>query len=681
MTNTLNISKHKYVSFISYKHDDEEIVKWLKKKLESYRLPSKLCNQYDTVPKRLIEMGDIYLDSDSLRSGVIAKNLNVDMAESKYLIVICSKAAHDAPKYINQEIETFLATGHSIDQIIPFIVDDVENPELTCFPSALQKINETNNLIGINIHDAGKKQAFLKLVAYMLNIQVTELESAEERRQKRNKILAVCCSVVLLIAGFFGYDYLVPKYEYFVDYTEVYGIPNGIGEVSKDDIKRMHAHYTIKTQYHRVQELRYENSAGTLIEHHNTEYTDRPTKAVYDYLNDGTLKTVTYQNAREQTILTLSYASKNMIDIQNEEEGISVSLLADTTEVSESSIYSSDDVNASKSSILRYIIEYDEHGYVSEKYYIKEPYNNTPTADASGVWGLHYERDLQGRSVAVHYLGYIGTIDSMDTAVSDSDYKIIENTRGVSGKIYQYDDNNLISVTYVGLDGTTPVLNEKLWASCVVSYDSYHNYISETFIDEDGSLILNSYGYASIEVEYDGRGNWIRLSYYGTDGKPILSSDGYASYENEYDERGNRIRVSYYGTDGKPTLGPKGYASIEMEYDERDNRIRESYYGTDGKPTLGPKGYASKEIEYDERGIEIRNSFYGTDGKPILSSDGCASIEIEWDERGKMIRMSTYGTDGKLIISSIGFAEWKIEYDEQGNKISSIHYDADGNVM
>lgn len=99
-----------YYAFISYKRVDGKWAAWLQHKLQSYRLPKRLYKQYRTLPKRLTP---IFLDKENLTSGELEKSLENELAASRYLIVICSRAAHDLLYYLDKEIRAFLNVGHT----------------------------------------------------------------------------------------------------------------------------------------------------------------------------------------------------------------------------------------------------------------------------------------------------------------------------------------------------------------------------------------------------------------------------------------------------------------------------------------------------------------------------------------------------------------------------------------
>lgn len=59
----------RYFAFISYCREDEHIAKWLQRKLETYRLPSKIKKENTNLPRRIVpvfrdttDLGGIHLE-------------------------------------------------------------------------------------------------------------------------------------------------------------------------------------------------------------------------------------------------------------------------------------------------------------------------------------------------------------------------------------------------------------------------------------------------------------------------------------------------------------------------------------------------------------------------------------------------------------------------------------------
>ena len=60
-------NEYLYYAFISYRHIDQKWAKWLKHKLQAYRLPTRTSKQHQNLPKRL---SPIFYDVNLLPGGV-----------------------------------------------------------------------------------------------------------------------------------------------------------------------------------------------------------------------------------------------------------------------------------------------------------------------------------------------------------------------------------------------------------------------------------------------------------------------------------------------------------------------------------------------------------------------------------------------------------------------------------
>ena len=193
-----------YFAFISYQRKDEEWADKLRNKLEHYRLPSSVRKQDASLPK---EIRPIFRDALELAGGVLAKEIETALQQSKYLIVICSPNSAKSP-WVNKEIQTFIDLGRE-DHIIPFIIDGTpfsDNEDTECFPPALRSLKGEKELLGININELSRDAACIKVVACMFGLKFDTLwqRHERERRKKRNKVIAgisVLALLAVVVAG------------------------------------------------------------------------------------------------------------------------------------------------------------------------------------------------------------------------------------------------------------------------------------------------------------------------------------------------------------------------------------------------------------------------------------------------------------------------------------------------
>lgn len=191
----------KYFAFISYSHKDKEIAKKLQKRLENYHLPSALQKSNPELPKNL---SPVFIDESNLVArGSLQSALRDNLDKSKYLIIICSPNSAKS-EYVNDEAEYFINNGRAAS-IIPLIVDGVphsEYPSLECFPPAILSLPRENEPLGIDLKTHGRHDAFLRVIATMLALDLDSFISREARERKRKAIIftAVTAAVMMISA-------------------------------------------------------------------------------------------------------------------------------------------------------------------------------------------------------------------------------------------------------------------------------------------------------------------------------------------------------------------------------------------------------------------------------------------------------------------------------------------------
>lgn len=195
-----------YFAFISYKREDEKIADELRRKLEHYRLPAKVRKDNPSLPKTIYP---IFRDALELSGGVLSKQIEKALSQSKFLIVVCSPNSAKSP-WVEKEIRTFIQQGKK-DKIIPFIIDGIpnsDNQDLECFPRPILELkNENYELLGININELGRAAAAVKVVACMLGLNFDTLWQRYQREQRIKKWAmiggAVLVALISLVVGLY----------------------------------------------------------------------------------------------------------------------------------------------------------------------------------------------------------------------------------------------------------------------------------------------------------------------------------------------------------------------------------------------------------------------------------------------------------------------------------------------
>lgn len=186
-----------YFAFISYQRKDEEWAERLRNKLEHYRLPLSVRKQDASLPK---EIRPIFRDTLELAGGILAKEIETALQQSKYLIVICSPNSAKSP-WVNKEIQTFIDLGRE-DRIIPFIIDGIpfsDNPDAECFPPALRSLKGEKELLGISINELSRDAAAIKVVARMFGLKFDTLWQRYEREKRKRRVWIAITTIIAFL--------------------------------------------------------------------------------------------------------------------------------------------------------------------------------------------------------------------------------------------------------------------------------------------------------------------------------------------------------------------------------------------------------------------------------------------------------------------------------------------------
>ena len=197
-------SSWKRYAFISYSHHDLKIAKWLHRKLEGYKLPTEIHNEFEDSKY----LRPVFRDKEDLDTGILGDELRKHLESSKYLIVICSP--HSAKSnWVNNEVQTFIEWGR-LEYIIPFIIESTPNSgdENECIPKSLRdyvREHPDKELLGISIAEVGREKAFVRVVSRMLDVSFDELWKRHERERKRRILItSISTPIVLSLLYFFA---------------------------------------------------------------------------------------------------------------------------------------------------------------------------------------------------------------------------------------------------------------------------------------------------------------------------------------------------------------------------------------------------------------------------------------------------------------------------------------------
>ena len=190
-------------AFISYSHQDKDVAKWLHKQLESYKLPTGMSN--DFIKSRYLR--PVFRDEEDLNTGVLSEELHKHLSNSRFLIVICSKAVA-ASKWVNEEIE-FFKKNREWSNIIPVLVNDDSCNSEELWPEAIRKYvgeNDNQELLGIS-YFPNRRKAFIQVVSKMLGV---DFDVLWRRHQKARRRMFITMTVLLAVIMVLFYYFAMP---------------------------------------------------------------------------------------------------------------------------------------------------------------------------------------------------------------------------------------------------------------------------------------------------------------------------------------------------------------------------------------------------------------------------------------------------------------------------------------
>lgn len=730
----VNQGKYTYYAFISYQRKDEKWAKWLQRKLENYKLP--VANAKGSSDKKSKYIRPVFRDKTDLTAGPLPDALKEALQQSRYLIVICSPNAVESP-WVNEEIETFTKAGRT-EYVIPFIVDGEpysKDDAKECFPDAIKAIPKDKEPLGVNINESGKERAFIRTVAYMLNVKFDELWNRFDRHRRKIRNIIVACLAFLALLAFGIYDYTRTKVEYYADWVDVNGVPHGIIQLTSKQVSKKNNSY--KFEYNRVpfgehgawswrlKSVKFVNSVGSIIEPDLV----RNRYSVMDidyYKSSGDVSQIIYRNKQDKTLFSHRYTSPDENHI-----ACVVDIIKSIEERGEG--YAGSDMLGAQvsqenfSKINRYVFQRNNGLIIGQTFHHGNSYetDSTKTSDSNGIYGKQMLLDSLGRCIQIEYLNIYG--------------KNVNDKQGISRVKYKYDKwSNIVQISYWGTDGRLrkcregwavkesesdengnitiikylneqelPCVESRGVSKCLNSYDSKGNIVCQSYFDTDGnptkrtggySKVLRRYdkngqmseqwymdeydslvncrdNYAGAIVKCDENGNRTEIRYFNTCRELCLSKDSVAIIKQQFDDKGNLLQQTYFGVDESPKMCNADYAMLTNKYNEEGKRIEGVYYDTNGKiHTSSYYGYARLNNEYDKRGNWISVSYFDADGHSVLRKGLSAREEIKYNETGLVIEKKYYDADGNLNVKSDGYCKTTFEYDQHGNLVREAHF-------
>ncbi len=542
------------------------------------------------------------------------------------------------------------------------------------------------------------------------------------------KASSVAVAALLIIGGFFIWDYNRVKVTYYKDYVEQWSIPQGIGKISSSARGHMHRMYRFESQHYKLQRVSHVNSIGTVIPDTESERYERPIDICFFYNDDNHLSRAKVMDHNGQVLYIKSYNEKlNTVVFQFDDEYGTEKTIGSET-VGYVDAFAS---NQNRGKISRYLLEYDENGYIKTLRYAG--FQNIYVSDSHGIYGKQYVRDEKGRVIEEMYLSYDGspkatkwgmgkklfyydendnwsksiyqTIDGQPALDDTEGTGICENVydkygnltaqyfknsegqlmlpgrQGCAGCLVEFDEKGFTrKQTFIGIDGNVEYSTSQGCAIIAYECNEYGFYNKIAFMDAEGKPSATNQGNAFIKLVTDEKGNELERWNYNVNEELVANAEGFAGYKAEYDSLGHMIKITYYGEDGEPCEHNSGFAGWTCEYNAMGDCIKQSNFGTDMQPTTSDANICSIVMERDLRGNITKMSYLDEEGNLTLSDEGIAITEYKYDDNGNEILRQFFDKDNKPTKGYIGFAQRRHTYDDRGYELSDRYYNTKGEL-
>lgn len=506
------------------------------------------------------------------------------------------------------------------------------------------------------------------------------------------KCAIIAASFLLICGCWYAWDFNRIKTYYYKDYVEVWGVPEGIGELSKSEHAHSNRSYKFVYQKRKLLSVSHVNSLDYLIEDGESERNERPIYQSFTYTAEGKVSRVIVKDRCGKTLYVKSYNAKlNTMAFQYDDEHGTEKVISNQTIGYGRALEN----NADKGRISRWWIEYDENGYTTSIRYAG--LDNSPVGDDNGIYGRKYVRDEKGRTLEIHYIGMDGQpkptkwglgIKKFFYDVNDnwikSEYLTVDGKPafddfdGVSIYTLEYDENsNVTCAMHLDAEGNPMFPKKHNIAGVRYIYDDRGFEVTTEYLGIDRKpMLVKGFGVAIVNIEHDEHGYICKRSYYDPDGNPVDCIDGNSSTETVNDEHGNPIETWFRSRDGKLCEISVGYAGYKAKYDSVGNQIEYVTYDVNQKPCEGKDGTYGYTCEFNDKNLITKFACLGVDLKPAPDNNNVIIIHYEYDKRGNNIKMTFYNADDKTLrLSNEGCAGWNDMYDDNGNHLERAFFD------
>ena len=230
-----------YYAFVSYSHRDAKWAEWSQRAIEHYKLPAVIRKEAQKpLPKRI---APVFRDATDLGVDVLVDGLHAELENSRYLIVVCSpnsaKPNAEGKRFVDEEVRHFCEIGR-VKQVIPVIVEGT--PE-----EAFGPVLKSQEILALDATKHPRARILNDIVAKILGLKPDALwRRAERERRKKLVLRSILCGLVgfcAAFAGWFAWDSNRLVKNYYADYVDSFGLPEGIFPLEESDVAHRHVHY------------------------------------------------------------------------------------------------------------------------------------------------------------------------------------------------------------------------------------------------------------------------------------------------------------------------------------------------------------------------------------------------------------------------------------------------------
>ena len=627
-----------YYAFVSHSHRDAKWAMWIQNALERYRLPSSVRKTVrKPLPKRLVP---VFRDATDLGSCPLVEGLHRELEASRFLVVICSpdsaKPNAEGKHFVEHEVEYFIALGRG-DRIIPVIVRGT--PEESFCPSIRE-----SGLLAIDATKTSRARVLNDIVARILGLRPDELWRRERRRQLIRRIeLSVFGAVAVLViavGGLFAWDATRKVENYYADYVDSYGLPEGIFPLSKDELRGRNFYY--RFEYDGI----------------------RLGKSIHADSSDWSfIRIFGFERILHKVVEVDMNRWVSGLDGLGQEQHFRATVRE----------FEYRDVAGVKRGRLARIVYRDPFGVEIRKVQFDDAILNGAVKTINGV--VRYYSDFGGRSIGV--LAFAGapglycpsdngTVASVLLERNDAGrvtcakfcdaYNDAMNVEGVSNIRYSYDMMGRCCEEWYANDVGNRVALESVSTNHVSgrSYKFEGPFLSQvSFIGTNRNLVCSEIGWTSRRYDYDGFGRRIRATCLGAGGVVKDSVRGYAFVLGVYDDRGRLITCRYFDHEGIP-ISEKLFGCFGERYCYNDLdqlTCRQELDGSGQNVVDNACGWGMATNVFDASGRVIKTVYLDSHAEPIRTSEDVPVVTEYVYENGILKGVGGYCGVGDVLKS------------------------------